>query len=103
MNAANTLGAQIGVGSCGAVGGVGIGGVQASRELGILERGAGLVSSLRNLNTKLADFRDRIEGAGACKAGSSPATPSGFSSQITEAETILRACHALLDDIAGKF
>ncbi|WP_338633067.1 hypothetical protein [Afipia carboxidovorans] len=77
--------------------------MQASRELGILERGAGVVAGLQSLYTKLSDFRDRIEGDGDCKAGSCPATPSGLSSQITEAETILRACHALLDDIAGKF
>jgi len=91
-------GAPIGLGGCGAVK------LQdAPRELGILERGAGVVAGLQSLYTKLSDFRDRIEGDGDCKAGSCPATPSGLSSQITEAETILRACNALLDDIAGKF
>jgi hypothetical protein len=36
-------------------------------------------------------------------AGTSPATPYGLSPQITESESILRACHSLMDDIAGKF
>lgn len=74
-----------------------------SRELGILERGAGVVSSLQGLHAKLSNFRDKIEGAGEAKCNSVPVTPYGLSPQMTESESILRACHSLLDDIAGKF
>jgi len=61
------------------------------------------VAGLQSLYTKLSDFRDRIEGDGKSSGCSAQATPSGLSPQITEAGTILCACHALLDDIAGKF
>lgn len=74
-----------------------------SRELSILERGAGVVSSLQDLHAKLSNFRDKIEGVGEIKAGASSVAPYGLTPQITESESILRACHSLLDDIAGKF
>jgi hypothetical protein len=78
-------------------------GGDVKRELGILERGANLAGSLQGLHAKLSNFRDKIEGVGEIKAGTSPATPYGLSPQLTESESILRACHSLMDDIVGKF
>lgn len=82
--------------------GAAIGG-NVPRELGILERGANVVGSLQGLHAKLSNFRDKIEGVDEIKASASPTSPYGLSPQMTESESILRACHSLLDDIAGKF
>ena len=73
------------------------------RELSILERSSGVVSSLQSLHAKLSDFRDKIEGAGEAKGDLAHNAPYGLTPQITESESILRACHSLMDDIAGKF
>jgi hypothetical protein len=73
-------------------------------ELGIIERAAGIASGLQALHNKLGSISDKIEGNGAgnCKATTTPA-PHGLRSQLSAAESVLRACHSLLDDIAGKF
>ncbi len=72
-------------------------------ELGIVKRAAGLASSLQALHDKMGNFRDQIEGSGATANKAITPTPHGLRSQLSEAESVLRACHSLLDDIAGKF
>lgn len=71
-------------------------------ELGMVERAAGVTNGLQALHTKLGSLRDKIEGNGACGNEIKP-SPCGLVGQISEAESVLRACHSLLDDIAGKF
>lgn len=85
--------------------GAGLGGavLNKPRELGLIERSVGVVTGLQSLHEKLGLLRDKIEGGGAdCGKESSP-TPSGLPGQLSESESVLRACHSLLDDIAGKF
>ena len=76
----------------------------APRELGLIERASGVAGGLKSLHTKLGDLRDKIEGNGV--SGMSNAQTEampGLPSQLSESESILRACHSLLDDLAGKF
>lgn len=77
-------------------------GVNTPTELGILERGAGVVSGLQGIHAKLSNLREKIEGSGGLSAGISPATPCGLVPQLIESESILSACHSLLDDITAK-
>lgn len=84
--------------------GAGLGGavLNKPRELGLIERSIGVVTGLQSLHEKLGELRDKIEGNGvSCKEN----TPmlAGLPGQLSEAESALRACHSLLDDIAGKF
>jgi hypothetical protein len=77
--------------------------VNAVPELGMIERAAGIANGLQSLHDKLGNLRDKIEGSGEnCGKANAP-TPHGLRSQLSEAESVLRACHSLLDDIAGKF
>jgi hypothetical protein len=71
-------------------------------ELGMIERAGGITNGLQALHGKLGSLRDKIEGSGACGNETKP-EPHGLRSQLSESESILRACHSLLDDIAGKF
>ena len=71
-------------------------------ELGLIERTIGVVTGLQSLHARLGSFRDKIEGNGTACGNDSP-EPSGLPGQLSEAESVLRACHSLLDDIAGKF
>jgi len=75
---------------------------KAKLELGMIERAAGVTNGLQALHDKLGSLRDKIEGNGACGNEIKP-PPNGLAGQLSEAESILRACHSLLDDIAGKF
>lgn len=71
-------------------------------ELGLIERTIVVVTGLQSLHARLGSFRDKIEGNGTACNNDCP-TPSGLPGQLSEAESVLRACHSLLDDIAGKF
>lgn len=92
----------VGIGSCGA----GLGPINvpcaAPPKLGLIERSIGVVTGLQSLHAKLGHLRDKIEGNGACGNESSP-SPAGLAGQLSESESVLRACHSLLDDISGKF
>jgi hypothetical protein len=79
-----------------------LGRVAPKLELGMIERAAGVTTGLQALHDKLGSLRDRIEGSGACGNEIKP-SPCGLTSHLSEAESVLRACHSLLDDIAGKF
>jgi len=73
-------------------------------ELGMTERASCVARGLQALHDKLGTVRDKIEGNS--QASGKPCTPvsgGGLRGHITEAESILSACHSLLDDIAGKF
>ncbi len=73
-------------------------------ELGMTERASCVASGLQALFDKMGNLRDKIEGNS--QASGKPCTPvsgGGLRGHITEAESILSACHSLLDDIAGKF
>lgn len=72
-------------------------------EVGMIERAAGVAAGLQSLHDKIGSIRDKIEGSGVAGGKNSTPTPAGLRSQLSEAESILRACHSLLDDIAGKF
>lgn len=72
-------------------------------EVGMIERAAGIATGLQSLHDKIGGIRDKIEGHGQAVGKNSTPTPSGLRSQLSEAESVLRACHSLLDDIAGKF
>ncbi len=85
----------------GCIGGAQIGG-NTLNELGIIERAAGVVSGLQGIHAKLSNLREKIEGAGGISAGASSATPCGLVPQLIESESILSACHSLLDDITAK-
>lgn len=71
-------------------------------DLGLIERSIGVVTGLQLLHAKLGYLRDKIEGNGAC-GKDSPPCPAGLEDQFSESESVLRACHSLLDDILGKF
>lgn len=93
----NGIGSASGIGSAAAV----LGAPRAN--VGLIERQAGLVSGLQSLYAKMCAFSDRIEGTGTVECKNSDQISAGLGSQIAECENALRACHALLDDIAGKF
>jgi len=79
-----------------------LGRVATKLELGMIERAVGVTNGLQALHDKLGSLRDKIEGTGACGNEIKP-SPNGLAGQLSEAESVLRACHSLLDDIAGKF
>jgi hypothetical protein len=77
---------------------------QIKPELGMTERASCVARGLQALFDKMGNLRDKIEGNS--QASGKPCTPvsgGGLRGHITEAESILSACHSLLDDIAGKF
>lgn len=83
--------------------GVQLGRIAPKPELGMIERAVGVTSGLQHLHSKLSSFRDKIEGnCSACGNNEVP-SPNGLPGQLSESESVLRACHSLLDDIAGKF
>lgn len=73
------------------------------RELGLIERSIGVVTGLQSLHEKLGLLRGKIEGSDTACGECSQLTPAGLPGQLSESESVLRACHSLLDDIAGKF
>jgi hypothetical protein len=79
--------------------------VQQVPELGMTERASCVARGLQALFDKMGNLRDKIEGNSQASAGKpcSPVSGGGLRGHITEAESILSACHSLLDDIAGKF
>lgn len=78
-------------------------GANKMAEPGLIERSACVASGLKALHGKLSAFNDRLEGGASAQAGQSVPTQSGLRYQLSETETVLIACHSLLDDIAGKF
>lgn len=77
--------------------------LHAPRPLGFVERASGLAIGLEGLERRLESLVSRIEGHDNQKAMSDVATPTCLGAQLADAESRLRACMSIVDDLHNRF
>ena len=83
--------------------GAALGAVNAPREIGFIDRTAGLVSGLDTLQGRLESLSARIAGGSAALDNGNPTSSLGLGSQLSDAESKLRACLAVVDELSDRF
>lgn len=73
------------------------------RPLGFVERASGLATGLEGLERRLESLVGRIEGHENQKAVGQTEVPLGLGSQLADAESRLRACMSIVDDLHNRF
>jgi hypothetical protein len=75
----------------------------ATPSLGFVERAAGVANGLDVLQGRLESLLARIDGNGEPAASKNPMPGMGLGSQLSDAESRLRACLALADELNARF
>lgn len=73
------------------------------KELGILDRAAGLRSGLQVLRLRLESFTDRLEGNGGEKSNSAAPVSASLTGTFSDAEGELRLCMQLAEALNDRF
>jgi hypothetical protein len=77
--------------------------VSAARPLGLVERATGVANGLDVLQGRLESLLARIDGNGETAASKNPMPGMGLGSQLSDAESRLRACLGLADELNARF
>lgn len=78
--------------------------LSAPRPLGFVERASGLANGLEGLERRLELLLARIDGTGESSDGKAASTtPVGMSSCLSDAESHLRTCLSLIDELHNRF
>jgi hypothetical protein len=82
---------------------IGNAGLNSPRPLGFVERAVGLAAGLDQLKDRLQSVLNRIDGNGDEIGGKTTSAMPGLGSQLSEAESHLRDCHSLIDELHARF